>query len=374
MCVAPASAQLALPQIVATPVGPEVSIFEGPKQGCDSGDIPDAPLRAFRLRDGRIAAFGLHHDNRRLVGSSLTGLKIECPVVFRGAHDANPAKFDDRIWIAATYTSDGQRVEALGHAEYHAEAHGRCAYKDNLKCLWVSVIALVSEDGGKSFHRRAAPVAVPGLRAEDEQGRHRGFFNPSNIVSHQGAEYFMVAQTGWSGQHFGACLFRRAGTIWRAWDGKGFNAAFPSPYDKGFASQGACAPLAPFPLVPGSITRHRASGMWLALFPAKAGMTDMKGGSYTASGFYLAASRDLVHWGAPTLVLETAILGDSPCGRPSVAAYPILIDEAAEGRNFDNVGDVAQLAFTRISAKGCDLIHERHIVLKRVRITALRAQ
>lgn len=368
-------AQKGPPLVVATPVGADQVIFEGPKQGCDPNDIPDAPLRAYRLADGRIAAFGLHFDNRRLAGSSLASLRIECPVVFRGTGDANPAKFDDRIWIAATRTTDGRRVEALGHAEYHGEAHpGRCPHSDNLKCLWVSVIGLVSEDGGASFRRSPAPVAVPGLKAEAEMGRHRGFFNPTNIITHHGAEHFMVAQTGWNGQPFGVCLFRRVGSGWHAWDGKGFQTRFPSPYEAGFVPQGACAPLPPFLLVPGSVTKHRASGAWLALFPGHKGGSDMRGGTLAASGFYVSASRDLINWSAPTLVMETPLLGERPCGLPSVSAYPVLIDEAAEGRNFDNVGDVASLAFTRISAKGCDLIHERQLVLKRVRITALHAQ
>lgn len=372
---APAHAQKGLPVVVATPVGADQVIFEGPKQGCDPNDIPDAPLRAVRLADGRIAAFGLHFDNRRLVGSSFTTLKLECSVVFRGTGNATPERFDDRIWIAATHTRDGQRIEALGHAEYHGEAHpGRCPHKDNLKCLWVSVIGLVSEDGGQSFQRLPAPVAVPGMKAEAEMGRHRGFFNPTNIITHKGAEHFLVAQTGWNGQPFGVCLFRRTGNGWRAWDGNGFNTAFPNPYDSGFAPQGACKPLPPFLLVPGSVTKHRASGLWLAIFPGHKGGSDMRGGTLPTSGFYLAASRDLIEWSAPTMVMETPLLGERPCGQPAVATYPTLIDEAAEGRNFDNVGDVAQLAFTRITAKGCDLIHERRIVLKRLRITALPAQ
>lgn len=365
---------MALPQVVATPVGADQVIFEGPKQGCDGNDIPDAPLRAYRLADGRIAAFGLHYDNRRLTGTSLASLKIECPVVFRGTGDADPAKLDDRIWIVAVHTEDGRRIEALGHAEYHAESHpGRCAYKDQLKCRWVSVIGLRSADGGAHFER-VGPVAVPGLKAEDEVGRHRGFFNPTNIITHKGAQHFMVAQTGWTGQPYGVCLFRREGGGWRAWDGQGFNTRFPSPYDPAFKPQGACKPLGPFLLVPGSITRHQASGLWLALFPGTKGSSDMRGGALPASGFYLAASRDLITWSDPTLVMETPLLGESPCGLPSVAAYPSLIDERAEGRNFDTVGDVASLSFTRITAKGCDLIHERRIVLKRVRITVLQAQ
>ena len=366
-----------LPLVVATPVGPEQVIFEGPKQGCDPIDIPDVPLRAYRLAEGGIAVFGLHHENRRLSGPSLSALKIECPVVFAGKGNPDPAKLDDRIWIAATHSPDGKMVHAVGHAEYHGESHpGRCPFKDNAKCLWVSMIGLRSNDGGKSFSRLNAPVGVPGLKAEAEQGRHRGFFNPTNIITHQGAHYFIVAQTGWAAQPYGACLFRTqdiASGIWRAWDGKGFNVAFPSPYNADFKPQGACAPLAPFHLVPGSLTKHRASGLWLALFPANKGNPDRRGGTFPASGFYLAASRDLVSWSDPQLVMPTPILGESPCGHPAIAAYPVLIDEAAQTRNFEDVGDVAQLAYTRITASSCSLVHERQIVMRRVRITHVKA-
>lgn len=363
--------------LVATPVGPERVIFQGPAQGCDAIDIPDAPLRAYRLADGRIAAFGLHHENRRLVGKSLETLKIECPVVFRGKGDANPAALDDRIWITATHTKDGQSLFALGHAEYHGEAHpGRCTAAEPMKCLWVGTIALQSKDGGASFTRLPSPVAVPGQRAEEDQTRHRGFFNPTNIVEHNGTLYTLIAQMGWPGQPYGVCAFRAAKPEagWLAFDGKGFKTSFPSPYTPGFKPAGICQPLAPFPMVPGSITKHRASGQWLALFPAYKGTSDRRGGTFAASGFYLAASRNLIDWSAPTLVLAGPLLGESPCGQAAILAYPALIDPASGTRNFEDVGDVAELAYTRIATRGCDLVHDRAIVLRRVRITAAPVQ
>lgn len=363
--------------LVATPVGPERVIFQGPQQGCEAIDIPDAPLRAYRLADGRIAAFGLHHENRRLVGKSLDTLKIECPVVFRGKGDANPAALDDRIWITATHTRDGQNIYALGHAEYHGEAHpGRCTASEPMKCLWVATIALKSSDGGASFARLPDPVAAPGQRAEEDQTRHRGFFNPTNIVEHNGALYTLIAQMGWPGQPYGVCLLRtrnpEAG--WTAWDAKGFKTSFPSPYAADFKPQGICQPVGPFPMVPGSLTKHRPSGLWLALFPAYKGTSDRMGGTYPASGFYLAASRDLIRWSAPTLVQAGPVLGESPCGQAAILAYPALIDPASGTRNFEDAGEVAELSYTRIATKGCDLAHDRAIVLRRVRITLTEAQ
>lgn len=366
-------------QLVVTVVGPSQVLYDARRQGCDVNDIPDAPLRAYRLPDGEIAAFALHYDNRRLVGPFLDRLKLECNVVFRATGDADPARYDDRAWIAATYTEDGQNVLALVHHEYQGHAHpGRCTAREYMACWWNSVIAILSPDGGKSFTRAPMPaIAASPEKSEIGQGRHRGFFNPSNIVKANGAYHTLIATTGWAGQSSGVCLFQSKslaqGGDWRAFTGRGFAARFPDPYSETLRDQ-TCQPIAPFPAPVGSVTRHEASGLWLAVFQAAKGMPDGRGGSFPVSGFYAASARDLTRWSEPRLILETRTLYDNPCGESVIRAYPSLIDPAATSRNFETTGDIALLTYAETPVQGCNLRHERQLVARKVRISSFFSQ
>lgn len=367
-------------RLVVTPVGPDILLFDTARQGCDGNDIPDMPLRAFRDADGRVAAFALHYENRRLSGPSIENLTLECPVVFRATRNSDPRRYDDRAWLAATYTEDGRTVFGLVHHEFQADAHkGRCAFPDYIQCWWNSVLAVVSRDGGRAFSRQS-PVVMAASPAPSEtgQGRHRGFFNPSNIIKQNGAVFSLIATTGWQGQASGVCLFRNTDLAqpggWRAHDGKGFAARFPDPYGNDRPTGQTCQPVGPFPAPVGSVTRHRGTGLWVAIFQAKSGMPDGMGGQYAVSGFYAASSRDLLSWSPPSLVIETATLYDSPCGAGVLRSYPSLIDSAAQTRNFEDTGDTALLTFAEKRVDGCTVTHDRKLVARKVRISRMEAQ
>jgi hypothetical protein len=366
-------------ELVATPVGPLMVLYDAQRQGCDANDIPDAPLRAYRDAEGSIAAFGLHYENRRLAGPAFDRLKPECTVVFRGNGDANPARYDDRAWIAATYTEDGRNVFGLVHHEFHGHAHpGRCISRDYMACWWNSIFAVISADGGKRFTRAPSSVmAASPEKSEIGQGRHRGFFNPSNIVKANGAYHALIATTGWGGQSSGVCLFQAtslgSGADWRAFTGRSFAARFPDPYSQSLKNE-TCQPIAPFPAPVGSVTRHEPTGLWLAVFQAAQGMPDGMGGSYPASGFYAASARDLARWSAPRLILETKTLYDSPCGESIIRAYPSLVDPASTSRNFETTGDEALLTYAEMPVEGCHLRHERRLVARKLRISSFFSQ
>ena len=372
--------------LVATVVGGDATVFDPARDACDGHDVPDAPLRAYRDAGGTIRAFGLHYENRRLSGPSLMRLKPECPVVFRGTGSGDPARYDDKSWITATWTEDGRQVDALVHHEFHAHSHaGRCRFPDYMACWWNTVLAARSPDGGQSFQRRPGVVAATPFRSEIGQGRHRGFFNPSNIVRHDGQLYALIGTTGWSpaeggsDQPGGVCLFRadpRDPAAWRAFDGKGFGAAFPDPYRPGGGAARAarCQPIAPFPAPVGSVVRHRPSGLFLAVYQAKAGMPDGFGGTYPQSGFYTATSPDLRRWDAPQLLLATKSLYDDACGAGKLRSYPVLIDEAAQGRNFDDIGDTALLFYAEMRIDGCNHTGDRKLIARKVRISSFRTE
>src|ERR1043165_1993560 len=82
---------------------PEV-VFSWRSQACDPWHIPDAPVRAFRLSDGNVRLLIAHYHNRILVGPNMNEMKPHCPILFQARQNDDPAMFDDRGWIVATYT------------------------------------------------------------------------------------------------------------------------------------------------------------------------------------------------------------------------------------------------------------------------------
>lgn len=373
-------------RLVVTVVGAPQIVFDPALHACDGHDVPDAPLRAYRDSGGTIRAFGLHYENRRLSGRSLLELKPECPVVFRANGTPDPARYDDRSWITATWTEDGKRIAALVHHEFQAHRHaGRCRFPEYMACWWNTILVAGSTDGGVTFRLSDRPVvAGTPFRSEIGQGRHRGFFNPSNIVRHQGRLHVLIGTTGWSraeggsDQPAGVCLFRAAGAgaaDWRAFDGRAFSARFRDPYsDEATAPAARCQPIPPFPSPVGSITRHQGTGLFVAIYQAKQGQPDGFGGRYDRSGFFTSTSPDLVRWSAPQMVMETRSLYDDACHADVLRSYPVLIDEAARGRNFDDIGDTALLFFSEMRISGCDHTSDRKLVARKVRISSFIAE
>lgn len=358
------------PLAAVTIVGPTDVLFTPKRDACDGNDVPDVPARAFRNADGAIVLFALHSENRAFRGRTLATLKLDCRTPLPSHGDSDPAAYDDASWIAATWSEDGRRVAALVHHEYQANTHpGRCTHKPYLACWYNSIIAVASDDGGASFVRPTPPqvVAAAPFRQDVGQGRHRGFFNPSNIVADGAWRVMMTATTGWDGQDAGVCLFRTRDpgrpADWRAYDGMGFAARFSDPYRTKPGSP-TCRTIAPFPTPVGSISRHRPTGAWIAVFQAKA-----DGRLFAEPGFYTTSSRDLIAWDTPRLLLAGPTLYDDPCTAGTrLMAYPSLVDEGAEGRNFDNVGDAADLLYATLRVKGCEVTSERDLVRQRVAI------
>jgi hypothetical protein len=364
------------PQVRIVPAGEARVLYDPAKQGCEPNDIPDAPLRGIRDAAGDIVLFGLHYENRALRGRDFERFIVDCPVIFRGSGNPEPSAHDDRSWIAAVWTTDGRRVDALVHHEYQAHAHpGRCMLPDYLSCWFNTILLVRSDNGARGFHRPAGSpvVAAFPFRQETGQGRHRGFFNPSNIFAHEGHFYSFIATTGWDGQRAGACLFRTRdpgdAASWRAWDGADFAARFPDPYRPGGHRSATCQPVGPFPAPVGSVTRHRPSGAFVAVFQARG--DDVR---FPVSGFYASASFDLISWSSPTLIQAGATLYDDPCGKGQLVNYAALIDPDSAGRNFDNTDGNALLTYATLSVSGCDATGPRRLIAQPVTIELTRSR
>ena len=160
-----------------------------------------------------------------------------------------------------------------------------------------------------------------------------------------------AATTGWAGQPSGGCLFRSDDrldpTRWRGFDGTGFTLVARDPYRAKPPRQPPCRAIEPFPAPVGGLVRHSGTGAFVTVFQAKAD------GSLPGTRFSATASRDLLAWDKPRLILAGRTLHDDPCtSGPGLISYPALIDPGAQGRNFDYVGDTADLYYMTLRVEG----------------------
>jgi hypothetical protein len=319
----------------------------------------------------RSSPFASHYRSRPLIGRDLTSIRKSCAVSFQAKNSADPSQFSDKSWIAATWTDDGRHVQALIHAEYHADKHpGACRFKEAMSCWYNVVTAAQSDDGGRSFKTdEPRPlVAAPPYKQDVGQGRHRGFFNPSNIVQKDGAWYALIATTGGEGQKNGVCLFRSTDlkdpTTWRAYDGQDFTIPAVDPYRDDLSQARPCQPLRHLPTTVGSVTRHEASGQWLAIFHLG---PDPRQGIVGGRVAY-SWSKDLVTWSPLQTLVTHPTMWSKDCGDRDRYGYGAVADPASPSRNFETTGDQPFLFMTKMHVADCKLGPQRDLVRIKIRI------
>jgi len=339
-------------QLLVEPSGGEQAVFIHERDACQPEDIPDAPARAFRDANGLTHLFATHHINFASVGHDLDTAKRDCHVVYQGAHDDNPADFNDRGWLTSFWTRDGTTVSALVHNEFQANLRpSLCPSHIYEQCWYNAITAALSTDGGFHFTRPAnVIVAAPAFRFDNTVGHPVGYFSPTNIVK-LGDDYYTIVGAGEVGaQKRGNCLLRtndpsRADS-WRAWDGSGFNVRLGNPYHEP-ANQPpqVCAVIDPDHLRDhiDSLVQQASTGRYLGLIAF--------GGPHP--GFYATDSSDLLHWSEPRKVMDSAPLIAGECDNRSVLAYPSLLDPHSPSRNYNVVDDTAYVYFTRFHFKNC---------------------
>jgi acetoacetate decarboxylase len=361
------------------PGGGAETVFDWSRMRCAPTHIPDLPPRAFRDARGRVQLVLSHDTSRRMLGTSLDLLRRDCRVIMSSGRSADPARFDDREWIAATYTRDGRTIYALVHNEYQGHTHrGRCPSGRYVACWYNSVTLAASRDEGGSYRNGVAPplhrVASAPYRYAPDAGPY-GVFAPSNIVyrARDGYYYAMVQVEPYRAQKGGTCVMRTRSLAdprsWRAWGGslRGFAVRFIDPYrePREPAELHVCEPVsfAQIEKMHESVTYSTYLDKYVLV-----GLTG-KWDAYRnrlVFGFYYSTSSDLVNWSERELLMEGVPTWRYRCGDPVLGQdpveYPALLDPDSPSRNFETTDRRPYLYFTRISYRHCRQTLDRDLV------------
>ena len=369
------------PTLAVSSTGDVETVFSWARDRCADDDIPDAPARAFRDHTGTVHLIAAHWINRMLTGPQLDAVRPDCRTVFKAGGDADPAAFDDRAWLAAFYTTDGETIMALAHMEYQGHRHaGRCSAASYRACWRNAVIQLLSTDRGSNFGAPsadggAAVVATLPNAYDGGFGRPTGYFSPSNIVRLGGYLYAFLFAESYGAQTRGACLLRTDRifdpTAWRAFDGQGFTVSLEQTWladgERLAPVRQGCMPVqAPGSTIT-SIARYRATDQFIALIAAR---RSPEQGEAPTAGIWYILSDDLLTWSQPRLLLAVPLMFAYRCGDRDVFAYPSLLDPDSASPIFDSVGDRAWLYLTRFNMRTCRLSRDRDLVRIPVTISA----
>ncbi|MCG6205522.1 hypothetical protein LPW26_12800 [Rhodopseudomonas sp. HC1] len=325
-------------------------------------DLPDAPLRAFRLADGSIRAFATHYRNRALIGSNFADLRESCSIAYEGRLDPDPSHFDYKTWIASTWLSEDGSVFALGHNEYQAqEVPGRCSFRDYESCWYNSIVLLHSRDSGRTFRRygnQGGLLLAPDFVDTLGQGHSRGYTSPTNMVKSGNFVYSLVAYAGLDPKDRGRCVLRSSLPInaesWQILTSDGFVRPNGSPFlDKAKLRCRYAEGLGGFV---GSIAKVSGRDLFLATVAED----DSEGGSIVTY-----VSSDLVHWRNRQVLLHVSLFWSKACASDYRYSYPSLVDESSSTANFDEVGSTATLYLVR---SACRVGTDRALVRTTVKV------
>ena len=345
--------------------GPPELVFDPGRNGCSPADIPDAAARAFRDADGAIHLVATHFEDRQLIGPTFDALKHPCEQIFVSREDPDPAAYADRSWLTAFFTKDGRTVHALIHHEYQGNTHpsALCPSRQYGPCWENSILTTVSTDGGYHFAAPVIPrdlVAAAPVRYIGEAAKKPiGYFQPSNIVAHDGYYYVLIKATAFGDQPGGPCLFRTSDLSeprsWKAWDGHDFTVSFPDPYREAVPDTRPRCALVRAKEGLGdtvmSLVRDEVTGLFVAITSTMG----RAGTRFAREGTYYAVSRDLISWSELTLLMPDPLPWTHTCEREATSSYPSLIDHAAGDRNFTSISASPKLYlyYTQSEFSGC---------------------
>jgi hypothetical protein len=344
-------------------LGSGETVFDTNLDSCAKDDIPDTALHVFRRADGQLIGFDTYTDWRRFLVSPDGHFVRDCNVAFASTGDGDPAHFNDKLWIGAPWTEDGQHIVALGHNEYHGQTHpGACRFSTPYQCWYNSIVLLKSDDGGGHFAPipQSGPIATASFKFDAYQGLPRGFFDPTNLIAKDGWYYAIIFTNGGGSQKRGNCLFRSNDVgnhrAWQYWTGTDFAASTFDPYTKPeTAAPPPCEPISGLPGRVGSIVRHTSSGLYVSVLASQ-------GPSEPTGRIGLVFSRDLLVWSGFTKLMDVVMIWSKSCSSRAHFGYPSLVDLAATDRNLTEIGNEPYLYMTELPLTGCATTLDRKLV------------
>ncbi len=324
-------------------IGTAEIVFDYSSSKCHLDDLPDVPARAFRDANGKINLIASHYTNWRMIGNSFTTLIKDCNSIMSSDEDSDPAKFNNKEWINATYTTDGKTIHALIHNEYVP-----CGNWNN--CWYNSITYATSLDSGRTYSHISAPnhlvAASPYQSPYPSTHSPFGIFGGSNIIEKDGYYYKLVQIEAYQEQEYGVGVLRTNDISdpksWRGWDGEGFNVVFVNPYiETGYnVSDKLLAP----------VSRNRIGKMCASLtyntYFEKFMVVDYTVGEINGQlkyGFYYSLSDDLINWSTKRIIYQFNSSTWSAGGNN----YPSIIDHDDQTRNFERPDETVYLYFTK---------------------------
>ncbi len=365
--------------------GPRTAIFVSPKDSCDVNDVPDSMARAFRDYKGTVHFSSASSELFPSLGPTLDTVEHSCVRAFNSVNDANPADFNDQVWLSSFYTLDGRNIAVLAHTEYHGWAiQGECNVQGNnqySQCEYDSDTYHVSEDGGYHFFTPSPPenflAGFPYQYIIDDGPM--GYSVDTNIIQHDGWYYAVATDYSWPPNcaagtsmpclvPYGAAPLRTQNvfdpTSWRGWNGKEFSVAFADPYVGTVANplEHVYTPI-----------QYLAYVNAINVYPREnvvvATLWDYWDYALGPPGLYLTTSTDMVHWSKPALVVTVQQLLSEDEPGSWLYAYFSLIDPDAPDLNFAQLGNHPYLYYVRL-----DLNNTGNRILFRRRITLNAAE
>jgi|HubBroStandDraft_4_1064222.scaffolds.fasta_scaffold01884_3 hypothetical protein len=354
------------PTIKAVLDGDRAATFSTPQDSCSSDDIPDAMARAFRDDTGTIHFISASSITYQSLGPTLESLVHSCEAAFVSANDADPAAYNDQVWLDSFYTFDGKNIAALSHTEYHGWSHpGECTItnpNNYFYCEYDSDTYHQSSDGGYHFSSFKAPgnlVAGVPEKYQIDRGP-MGYSVDSNIISFGGWYYTVLTDWPWPRNCSGStgpshCVVPLGGApmrtadvfapgSWRSWNGTDFSVSFVDPYVGPVANpqQHIFTPVKWMQFING-LNVYQPSNIVVAT------LWDYWDDELGPPGLYFTTSTDLIHWTTPKLVVTLAkIRANDPDGS-FLYAYFSLIDPHAPDPSFSIIGSNPYLYYVRLN-------------------------
>lgn len=366
--------------------GPRTEIFASPQDSCDSNDVPDAMVRAFRDYTGTVHLSSASSQLFQSFGPTLDTVVHSCDAAFSSANDTNPADFNDQVWLDSFYTLDGKKIAVAAHTEYHGWAiPGECHVQGNNQysaCEYDADTFHISQDGGYHFETPEPPgnfLAGFPYKYEIDRGP-MGYSVDTNMIEYKGWIYAVATDYSWppncSGTTgptrcrvpYGGAPLRTQDVFdpasWRTWDGTDFTVSFADPY-------------------PGPVhdpTRHvyvpvpymeyvNAIGIYQPLNVVVATLWDYWDNTLGPPGMYLTTSTDMVHWTKPSLVVTANELLSEDGPGSWLYVYFSLIDPDAPDLNFSILSDHPYLYYVRLNLNNTE---QRVLYRRSIKLTAAK--